>query len=196
MGQRPVRSFVLPSCVLAFTPPNPRSEPRKARRKPQHKCPVPPGQGNGPPLPCRGVRSGSSASSGETARFLLERRSQSAAFESPGNQARHRGTTPAATLLPGLVMVYVSEQPFDVERSFQSVTSLGSHPDQLRTSQAPARAQFPPRPLRSTGQGQERGGQEISAGRRQKHPLTHRKLTLRISVTSPIELTGSPFRAL
>jgi hypothetical protein len=86
VGQRPVRSFVLPSCVLAFTPPNPRSEPRKARRKPQHKCPVPPGQGNGPPLPCRGVRSVRSAASGEPARFLLARRSQSAAFQSPGNQ--------------------------------------------------------------------------------------------------------------
>lgn len=35
----------------------------------------------------------------------------------------HRGTTPAATLLPGLVMVYVSRHPY--EGSLRSVTLLG-----------------------------------------------------------------------
>jgi hypothetical protein len=35
----------------------------------------------------------------------------------------HRGTTPAATLLPGLVMVYVSRPP--IGGSLRSVTLLG-----------------------------------------------------------------------
>lgn len=79
-------------------------------------------------------------------------------------------------------MVYVSEQPFNMERSFQSVTSLGSHPDQLRTSQAPARAQFPPPRYPALPANAGNGaGEEISAGRTQKHPLTHRELTFRIS---------------
>lgn len=79
-------------------------------------------------------------------RLLLKRHSQSAAFETPVDSLReghwsgygidagskpvadlasvgHRGTTPAATLLPGLVMVYVSRLP--KIGGLRSVTLLG-----------------------------------------------------------------------
>ena len=57
--------------------------------------------------------------------FLLKRRSQSRAFESPGNPTRHRGTTPEALLLPGLEIVCVSRISVLLERRLQLVSSLG-----------------------------------------------------------------------
>jgi len=98
--------------------------------------------GNGLRLPCRRHRPAVPHPAAELTSFLLERRSQSTAFESPGCHTRHRGTTPAAILLPGLVMVYVSpNHDSNVECGFgQSVTSLES----VTSRFIPVRLRLPP----------------------------------------------------
>ena len=152
VGLRPVRSFVLPF----------RS--------------VPPEQGTGFDCLAEDTAQPFRIQRRKPAGFLLERRSQSTAFESPGCHTRHRGTTPAAILLPGLVMVYVSpNHDSNVECGFgQSVTSLESVTSRLSsgTARAPARAQFPhPVPTQPAASGREQGRGAISAGRTQKRPL-------------------------
>ena len=118
VGLRPVRSFVLPF----------RS--------------VPPEQGTGFDCLAEDTAQPFRIQRRKPAGFLLERRSQSTAFESPGCHTRHRGTTPAAILLPGLVMVYVSpNHDSNVECGFgQSVTSLES----VTSRFIPVRLRLPP----------------------------------------------------
>ena len=76
----------------------------------------------------------------------------------------------------------------------QSVTSLGGATRQLiLVCLGPQTGIVSAQPDRSKRAGQ---GSAISAARREKHLLTLREMSLRISVTSPIGLTGLPLRAL
>lgn len=85
MGLRPVRSFVLPHCS------------------------VPPEQGTG--FDCLAEDTAQPFRFQNKPAFYLSAAPRDTAFETPGCRTRHRGTTPAAILLPGLVMVYVSPNP-------------------------------------------------------------------------------------
>ena len=99
-------------------------------------------------------------------RLLLAAHSHTAAFESPGRppapEARDQapGTAPAATVLPGLVMIFV-----------QSVTSLaGVTPRIIAVC-----LRLPPEHSFDERQAKWPWRLTISAGRNEKHPLTHRR---------------------
>jgi len=100
------------------------------------------------------------------ASFYLSAAPRLRRFNHLADRARHRGTTPAAAVLPGLVLLF--------NRSLTLLESVTSRLFPVRLRLPPKRSfrvrlfrlDQPPRP----GAGE---GYAISAGRTKKHPLTH-----------------------